>query len=54
MTDRNELLDKDIQERIKKIRYEKPDEVKTRKPTFYIIVVILVTVSVLLSLLRYL
>ena len=46
MADRNELLDKDIQERIKKIRYEKPDEVKNRKHNLYIIVVILVKVSV--------
>ena len=54
MADRNTLLDEDIQKRIKEIRYEKPNEVKNRKSIFYIIVVVLVTLSVLLSLFRYL
>ena len=54
MTDRNKLLDEDIHKRIKEIRYEKPDEVKNRKSIFYIIVVVLVTISVLISLFRYL
>ena len=54
MADRNTLLDEDIQKRIKEIRYEKPNEVKNRKSIFYIIVGVLVTLSVLLSLFRYL
>lgn len=54
MADRNTLLDEDIQKRIKEIRYEKPNEVKNRKSIFYIIVIVLVTLSVLISLFRYL
>ncbi|AGM98258.1 hypothetical protein [Streptococcus iniae] len=54
MTKRNELLDKDIQERIDNARFEKGDEEKNKQSLFYLIVVVLVTLSVLFPLLRHL
>lgn len=54
MTKKNELLDQDIEKRIEDARYEKGDTEKNTKSIFYIIIVCLVTLSVILSLLRYL
>lgn len=54
MAKKNELLENDIQQRIDDARYEKPEENKNRQSIFYLIVVFLVTLSVILSLLRYL
>ena len=54
MTKRNELLEDDIHERISAVRYEKSEKEKTKQSPFYLLVVILVTLSVLFSLLRYL
>ncbi|MCI5871743.1 MULTISPECIES: hypothetical protein [Streptococcus] len=54
MAKRNELLDEDILKNIDEARYKPSKKKKDRKPLFYLIVVFLVTLSVLLSLLRYL
>lgn len=54
MPKKNELLESDIQERISEARYQKGDEEKSKQSIFYLIVVVLVTLSVLFPLLRYL
>lgn len=54
MPRKNELLDKDIEDRINQARYEKGDTEESKHSIFYLIVVVLVTLSVLFSLLRYL
>lgn len=54
MAKKNELLEKDIQDRLEDLKYEKPEKTKNRQSIFYIMVVILVTLSVIMSLLRYL
>lgn len=47
------LLEPVIQESIKKVRYQKPQPKRQKQSLFYLIVVFLVTLSVILSLLRY-
>lgn len=54
MSKHNELLEEDIQSRIEEVRYEKSEKEPTKQSLFYLIVVVLVTLSVLFSLLRYL
>ncbi|MGT2911798.1 hypothetical protein ACVR1I_08835 [Streptococcus cameli] len=53
MTKRNELLEKDISEKISNARYVKPEKKNNRRPIFYLTVVLLVTISVVFSLMRY-
>ncbi|AXJ14014.1 hypothetical protein [Streptococcus pluranimalium] len=54
MSKHNELLDREIEENIKEVRYVEPRKMNQKKPVFYVVVVCLVTLAVLLSLLRYL
>ena len=54
MTRKHELLDKDIEERIDKARLEQHEPEVNRRPIFYTVIVVLVTLAVVLSLLRYL
>ncbi|MBM7643493.1 hypothetical protein [Streptococcus loxodontisalivarius] len=54
MAKKNELLDKDILEKIDNARYEKPEKEKNRQSIFYLTIVALVTLAVVYSLLRYL
>ncbi len=54
MTKENPLLKEDIEKRIQDSRYEKGEEEKSRRSIFYLVIVCLVTLSVVLSLLRYL
>lgn len=54
MTKENPLLNEDIEKRIQDVRYEKGESEKSRRSMFYIVIVCLVTLSVILSLLRYL
>lgn len=54
MSKRNELLDKNIEERINKARYEKGDRKESKPPVLYMLLVFLVTLSVFFSILRYL
>lgn len=53
MVEKNELLEKAIKERIEQARYEKSKPEKKRRSIFYLIIVLLVTLSVFFSLLRY-
>lgn len=52
MPDKNELLDQEIKRQIDKARQSVPEKDKDKKPLFYTIVIILVTIAVLYSLLR--
>lgn len=54
MSKKNELLDQDILQRIEDARFEKGDKEKQKRSIFYVTIVILVTLSVIFSLLRYL
>lgn len=54
MSKRNELLKKDIDERIGKARYEKGDKKEQKPPFFYKLLVFLVTLSVFYTIFRYL
>lgn len=50
----NPLLSEDIEKRIQDARYEKGETEKSKRSIFYLVIVCLVTLSVVLSLLRYL
>ncbi|MCU0081821.1 hypothetical protein [Streptococcus danieliae] len=54
MTKENPLLNQDIEQRIQQARYQKGETEKSKRSIFYLTLVCLVTLSVLLSLLRYL
>lgn len=54
MAKENPLLKQDIEQRIQDSRYEKGETEKSRRSIFYLVIVFLVTLSVVLSLLRYL
>ncbi|HFE9498196.1 TPA: hypothetical protein ACHWSW_000988 [Streptococcus agalactiae] len=53
MPKRNELLNKEIKVSIDKLRYKEPESEHDKRPTFYLVVLILVTVAVILSLFKY-
>lgn len=53
MPKRNELLNKEIKMSIDKLRYKEPESEHDKRPTFYLVVLILVTVAVILSLFKY-
>ncbi|MGT2741971.1 hypothetical protein [Streptococcus plurextorum] len=54
MTKKNALLEEDTLAKIQEERYVKPVKQKGRRSIFYLTVVVLITLSVLFSLLRYL
>ncbi|MBF0778466.1 hypothetical protein [Streptococcus cuniculi] len=53
MSKRNELLEADIKERIEEVRYERGEKEAPKQSLFYLIIVLLVTLSILFSLLRF-
>ncbi|HGI3415094.1 TPA: hypothetical protein ACJSEQ_001016 [Streptococcus agalactiae] len=53
MPKRNELLNKEIKMSIDKLRYKEPESEHDKRPTFCLVVLILVTVAVILSLFKY-
>lgn len=53
MTKRNELLEKDIQERIGKARNHLPEKEKQHRSLFNTIVIALISIAVLISLFRF-
>ncbi|HGC8953177.1 TPA: hypothetical protein ACG5KU_002202 [Streptococcus agalactiae] len=52
MSKENELLNKEIEDQIRKARYEPPEKEKSKRPIFYMVVLALMTFAVLYSLLR--
>lgn len=50
MAKQNPLLEKDIQDRIRKARHVQPQDEKKRKPLLYWLLILLMTIAVLFSL----
>lgn len=52
MVKKNELLEKEISQNIEHARADLPEREKGKKPIFYTIIILLITIAVLFSLFR--